>query len=388
MRIPVCYGFTAGNLLTITFRHHRAVRHFIAFFGTTEFVDQFQLSVTGGDHQFTAGVHNRLRIAQTDATFVFHLDAGFSSRTRCRTTDVERTHRQLCTRLTDGLCRDNADSFTFVDDVATRQVTTIAVRTYTKVGVTGYNRANFHRVNRVRFQQITPLFMQQRVARNQNIRRTRLQNVFCGYTTQNAIAQWLFNITTLDNRGHGDTFQRATVVFGNNQILCNVNQTTRQVTGVRCFQCGIRQTFTRTVRGNEVLEYVQTFTEVRGDRRFDDGAIRLRHQTTHTRQLTNLCSRTTRTGIGHHVDAVEGNLLLFLTVTVNHGFGLQVIHHRFGYTIVRRSPDIDNFVVAFARGNQTGLELFLNLSNFRFRFADDFVFFLRDDHVIDTNGCT
>lgn len=85
---------------------------------------------------------------------------------------------------------------------------------------------------------------------------------------------------------------------------------------------------------------------------------------------------------------LKENLLLFLTVTVNHGFGLQVIHHRFGYTIVRRSPDIDNFVVAFARGHQTGLELFLNLSNFRFRFADDFVFFLRDDHVIDTNGCT
>ena len=140
--------------------------------------------------------------------------------------------------------------------------------------------------------------------------------------------------------------------------------------------------------GDEVLEYVQTFTEVRGDRRFDDGAIRLRHQTTHTSQLTNLCSRTTRTGVGHHVDAVEGNLLLFLTVTVNNGFGLQVIHHRFGYTIVRRSPDIDNFVVAFARGDQTRLELFLNLSNFSFRFADDFVFFLRDDHVIDTNGCT
>ncbi len=34
-------------------------------------------------------------------------------------------------------------------------------------------------------------------------------------------------------------------------------------------------------------------------------------QTTHTSQLTNLCRRTTRTGVGHHVDAVEGNLLLF-----------------------------------------------------------------------------
>jgi DNA-binding LacI/PurR family transcriptional regulator len=81
-------------------------------FGTTEFVDQLQLGVTRGHNQLACGVNNRLRIAELDATFVFHLDAGFSSRTRCRTTDVERTHRQLCTRLTDGLCRDNADCFT------------------------------------------------------------------------------------------------------------------------------------------------------------------------------------------------------------------------------------------------------------------------------------
>ena len=388
MRIPVCYGFTTGNLLAITFRHNGAVRHFIALFGTTEFVDQLQLGITGSNNQLTAGVHNRLRVAQTDATFVFHLDAGLSSRTRCRTTDVERTHRQLCTRLTDGLCRDNADSLTFVDDVATCQVTTVAVRTYTKVGVAGYNGTYFDGVNGVLFQQIAPVLVQQRVAWNQNIRRTRLQNVFSSHTTQNAIAQRLFNIATLDNRGHGDAFQGAAVIFSDDQVLRDVNQTTSQVTGVRRFQCGIRQTFTRTVRGDEVLEYVQTFTEVRGDRRFDDGAIRLRHQTTHTGKLTNLCSRTTRTGVGHHVDAVEGDLLLFFAVTVNNGFSLQVVHHRFGYTIVRRSPDIDNFVVAFARGHQTRLELLLNLSNFCFRFADDLVFFLRDDHVIDTNGCT
>ena len=212
--------------------------------------------------------------------------------------------------------------------------------------------------------------MQQRVAWNQNIRGARLQNVFSSHTTQYAIAQRLFNVTTLDNRGHGDAFQSATIVFSHHQILRDVNQTTSQITGVRCFQCGIRQTFTRTVSRDEVLEYVQTFTEVRGDRRFDDGAIWLRHQTTHTGQLTNLCCGTTRTGVGHHVDAVEGNL------------------HRFGYTIVRRSPDIDNFVIAFACGYQTRLELLLDLSNFSFCFRDDLVFLLWDDHVINTNRCT
>ncbi|MFU0777590.1 MAG: hypothetical protein ACFWT4_05135 [Citrobacter braakii] len=46
VRIPVRYGFAASNLFAITFRHNGAVRHFIAFFGTAEFVDQFQFGVT------------------------------------------------------------------------------------------------------------------------------------------------------------------------------------------------------------------------------------------------------------------------------------------------------------------------------------------------------
>ncbi|MNC33095.1 hypothetical protein D3C75_814770 [compost metagenome] len=151
VRIPVCYGFAACNLLAITFAHYRTVRNFIALFSTTEFINQFQFSVTRSHYQFTGRVHNRLRVAELDATFVLNLNAGFSSRTRCRTTDVERTHRQLSTRFTDGLCRDNPDCFTFVDDVATRQVTTIAVRTDAEVGFTTHNRTYFHAINRVSF---------------------------------------------------------------------------------------------------------------------------------------------------------------------------------------------------------------------------------------------
>ena len=41
-----------------------------------------------------------------------------------------------------------------------------------------------------------------------------------------------------------------------------------------------------------------------GDWRFDDGAIRLRHQTTHTCQLLDLLVGTTGTGVRHHEDVV------------------------------------------------------------------------------------
>ncbi|MOA33382.1 hypothetical protein D3C78_1546740 [compost metagenome] len=73
-------------------------------------------------------------------------------------------------------------------------------------------------------------------------------------------------------------------------------------------------------------------------------------------------------------------------VTVNHVFNRQVFHHRFSNTFVCRSPDIDHFVVAFAGGNQTRLELLLDLGNFGFRFFDDLRFLGRDNHVVDTYG--
>ena len=323
---------------------------------------------------------------QLQATLVLHLDAILGCRTRCRTTDVERTHGQLSTWFTDGLCRDNTNRFTFVHQVTTGQVTTVALRTHTEIGVTGNHRTNQDAVDRFLFDQVTQFLIQQRVARDQNVCSARDQNVFCCHTAQYTLTQRLFHVAAFDQRSHDYAFQSAAIVFGDHQVLRYVYQTTSQVTGVRCLQCGIRQTFTRTVSRDEVLQYVQTFTEVRGDWGFDDGAIWLRHQTTHTRQLTHLCSRTTRTGVGHHKYAVEGRLLLFFAVTVSHGFSRQVFHHGFRYFIVGHSPDIDHLVVTFAGSYQTRLELLLNVCHFRFRIGQNLGFRFRDNHVVDTNG--
>ena len=91
----------------------------------------------------------------------------------------------------------------------------------------------------------------------------------------------------------------------NYQILRHIHQTSGQVTRVSCLQGGIGKTLTGTVGGDKVLKYVQTFTEVGDDRRFDDRAIGFRHQTPHTTQLTHLRHTTPGTGVGHHIDRVE-----------------------------------------------------------------------------------
>ena len=60
-------------------------------------------------------MRNGLDVAQPCDTVRLDFDVVDRSRTRCRTTNVEGTHGQLCTRLTDRLRRDNTDSLTDVN---------------------------------------------------------------------------------------------------------------------------------------------------------------------------------------------------------------------------------------------------------------------------------
>ena len=175
------------------------------------------------------------------------------------------------------------------------------------------------------------------------------------------------HFTAFDQRLHDQAVGGAAIVFGHHQILRHVHQTTRQVTGVRGLQRGIGQALTCAVRGDEVLQHVQAFAEVRGDRRFDDGAVRLRHQAAHTGQLANLRCGTARAGVGHHVDGVERFLrrlaLPWRSMTFSHA---QLIHHGLGHDVAGAAPDVHHLVVALALGHQTGGVLRLDFLHFLF----------------------
>ena len=55
---------------------------------------------------------------------------------------------------------------------------------------------------------------------------------------------------------------------------------------------------------HEVLQYIQTLTEVGLDRQLDRTTGRIRHQSTHTCKLFDLFVGTTGSGICHHEDVV------------------------------------------------------------------------------------
>ena len=92
------------------------------------------------------------------------------------------------------------------------------------------------------------------------------------------------------------------------------HQAARQVAGIGRLQRGVGQTLTGAVRRDEVLQHVQAFAEVGGDRGLDDFARRLGHQAAHTGKLADLLFRTARAGVGHDVNRVEvaaGAVVLF-----------------------------------------------------------------------------
>ncbi len=268
------------------------------------------------------------------------------------------------------------------------QVTTVALGADAVAGFAADWRTNDYFIDAVQLDELDPLLVYQRASRHDDFFCARLEHVTGNDSTQYALTQRLYNVTAFNVRSHQQTMLGTAINLGNHQILSDVYQTACQITGVSGFQRGIRKTLTSTVSRDEVLKYAQTFTEVRSDRRFNDGAVRLGHQTTHTGQLTNLGSRTTRPGVSHHVHRVEGFLINFDAVTVDNAFFGQVRHHRFRDFVVRLGPKVDYLVVLLALGYQAGSVLTFDLFNFFGGRVDDASFFIWDNEVVNADGNT
>ena len=98
--------------------------------------------------------------------------------------------------------------------------------------------------------------------------------------------------------------------------------------------------------GNEVLQYVKTFTEVGFDRKFDGMTSGICHQSSHTCQLLDLLVRSSRTGIRHHIDVV---------VLIKSG--QQIV----GQLIIRGLPGFDNLFIALLLSDKTAAVVLCNV---------------------------
>ena len=82
-------------------------------------------------------------VADADEAFVARLErALLDLAARGRTTDVERTHRELRTGLADRLAGDDADRLADVDLVATGEVAPVALGAHAAPGLAGEHGAD------------------------------------------------------------------------------------------------------------------------------------------------------------------------------------------------------------------------------------------------------
>ncbi len=138
--------------------------------------------------------------------------------------------------------------------------------------------------------------------------------------------------------------------------------------------------------GNKELQDVQALTEIRRDRGFNDGSIRLGHEAAHTGQLPDLRSRTTGTGVSHHEDGVEGSLTDLVPILIGRRFGTQFVHHGARHLIIGTRPNVDHFVVALTIGDQTRGVLFLDFLHLALSLLQNLNLFFGHHHIVSTDG--
>ena len=385
-RVPVGQFGTDFNLLTVGSKKVGAVRNLMTFSLAAVRTFNHDFARTG-NHNLIALLtgHIAHRACEADRTGRLRNDVAGHSCAARSTTDVERTHGQLSTRFTNGLSGDNTDSFTGINELAAAEIAAVALGAKTVACFAGKRSADLDFVNAELRDEFDIIFFKQVTGREDFFLIVRIDNRISRHAAENTVGQTFGHFTAFNQSFHQNALMGSAVVLGNHQVLGHVDQTTSQVTGVSSLQSRIGQTLTSTVGRHEVLQNVQTLTEVRGNRSLNNGAVRLSHQTAHTGQLTDLSCRTASTGVRHHVDGVERFLSCLVAVTVDNRFVGDFIHHHLTDFFCRTTPNINDLVVAFAGSHQTGGVLSIDLFDFLFGFVNDFVLLFRNNHVVDSN---
>ena len=101
-----------------------------------------------------------------------------------------------------------------------------------------------------------------------------------------ALAEALDFLSLVEHGAGHDAIGRAAVGLADDDILRNVDQTARQVTGVGGTQCGIGQALTSASGRDEVLEDGQALAVVGLDWDLDGLTGGVRNQAAHTGKLT------------------------------------------------------------------------------------------------------
>src|SRR5208283_4909779 len=167
-----------------------------------------------------------------------------------RSTDVERTHRQLCPGLADGLGRDDADRFAAFDHPAGSKVATVAKLADAAFGFAGEHGTDLHPLNTGSLDGAGQFFRDFLIHLHDNVGFV-VELVFQRNAAHNAVAQRLDDFARFDNRFHVNTIGRTAIGLGDDDILGHVAESARQIAGIGRLESRIRQTFASAVGRDE-----------------------------------------------------------------------------------------------------------------------------------------
>src|SRR5215475_1098613 len=333
------------------------------------------VAVHGDDPAFSA--FDRVEVVVFDVT----ARAGFVRRLlgdlRRRAADVESAHRQLRAGLADALGGDDADRLADVHDLPCGQVAAVALDADSAARLAGEHRADAHAFDARVLDFGRHIFGDLRVDPGQDFAGDRVENVFKGDATDDAFAQAFNDVARFGDRLRPDALDRAAIRLRDDHVLRHVYKTARQVARIGGLERRVGQTLARAVRGDEVLQHVQTFAEIGADRGLDDFARRLGHQAAHSGELPDLLLVSARPGIGHDQDRVQlaGVLLAPLH------FAEHLVGDLFGHL----RPDGDDLVVSFAVSDHAVLVLLLDLDHFGLGVRHERRFVRRRNHVVNAD---
>ena len=220
-------------------------------------------------------------------------------------TGVERTHRELGAGLTDGLGRDDPNGHSLFHESTGRHIGTVALGTDAPPRLARERTANANLVEAEIFNLGGHLLGDDLVFGDDQHVTDRIADAVASHATDNALSQRDGDFLAFVDGLFGDPVDGAAIIKRHDDVLSDIRQLARQVTGVGGFQRGVGQPLACAVRGAEVLEYGKTFTKVRLDRRLNNLPGRLGHQRPHARQLADLIDTTSGAGFGHEVDGVQ-----------------------------------------------------------------------------------
>ena len=147
-------------------------------------------------------------------------------------------------------------------------------------------------------------------------------------------------------------------------VLRNVNQTSRQVTGVCSTERRVGQALARAVRGDEVLEHRHPFAEVRLHWDVNDATRRIGHQSAHGAELADVSLVSACARVRHHQERVELRILVAL-------LRVELRHHGVADLAGRLLPESNHVLVALVFRDQALGVLAVNLGDILVRLGDD-----------------